>query len=357
MGGNFNRVVAVYHNWEKEEENLRSLSGLQLDDKDLLKAKYDFLVKGMYRVGVNPGVGEKLALAMMKGVLENLEKQIYPNRFLRAVRQMKVAMIDRPGYIDQFLKFKQENLRQLDAVLKSKGLGHYFGKLEQYLDFERPQVDVDLSATLNGNVGVDFRVHLEKNASGAYEMEGLGIKIRYADAQEKNRYFDFSSDYQIGADKAVNLLMGRAVVNGKSESNQWIQLEDAADPNNYGIKVFQTDYGFNLSRVLDEFAGETGIYRVTATDVIQQLNEGHQVRLAGRHPSDEPVFIEARPGTKGILIRDLKQNVIGVEEVFMGTKQAQEKENGRAREQGNQLLISQTKSQTNHQDQSLGLGS
>jgi hypothetical protein len=351
MAGSLNRVVELYKNWEIEEAQLKQLSGLQPDPKDILKAKYEFLSNGVYRIGINPGVGEHLALKVMRGSLAKIEKKLYANVFLRAAHTLKVVLIDKPNYIDQFLKFKEENLQQMENLLKSRGLNHYNGKLEQYLDFERPQVNMNIPASLNKDTHVNFVVRMEKSSDGGYEMESTRVEIAYVGQPEKSRHFDFDRDLDLSAVKMTNLMMGRAVANGKDDLAPWVQLENAGDPNNQGIKVFQAAHGFELERVLSEFAGETGIYRATAADFVKGLNRGDQMKLTGRHPLDQPVFIEASPGTNGIIIRDLKQNVIGVDEVFLGTKQAREKE------LANQLLVSKSQSKNNQQDQSFGLGS
>lgn len=352
-----NRVLEVYRNWEMEESKLKSLNAWQSGEKEMLKAKYDYLSKGMYRVGIDPSVGEAIALGVMKGVLSRLEKQIYPNRFLRLLHQLKVALLDRPNYIDRFQKFKEENLRQVEAFLKSKDLDHYFGKLQHYLDYERPTVQIDFTASLDSNISIGFRINLEMNSEGGYEMESLHTTIRHSDQPEMNRHFDFHRGYDLNATKASNLLMGRAVLNGTDEfnphnTNQWIQLEKVKAPDHYGIKVFQSEPGFDLNRALNDFAGETGIYRVTSADVVAQLQQGHQLKLSGRQAFNQPIFIEASPGTNGMLIRDKEQHLIGVDELLLGCKSPQEKE------YGNHWLISnRNNDKSNQQDHSLGIGS
>lgn len=351
-----NRALEVYWNWEKEESRLKALDGLKPDAMDLLKVKYDFLRHGVYRVGIDPSVMEGLTLQVMEAALYKMEQQLYPNRFVRAAHRLKVALIDRPNYVDKFLKFKAENLNNIDMLLKSKGLDHYFGKLEQYLDFERNAVHIEYPATLNEAVNFVFRVKLEKGEAGNYEQEGLYARSRHPGNPEKDRDFDFDVDYNISAQQAANLLMGRPVLNGSGvmnqfSENQWVQLEDAANPHNYGIKVFQADQGYDLANTLDSFAAETGVYRATAPDVILNLQLGYQVKLSGRHPLDQPVFIEASPATGGILIRDHQQKVIGKDEIFPAIKKELDKDRGK------DIQISkEEKDQSNQQDQSPGIG-
>lgn len=351
-----NGALEVYWNWQKEEERLKSLEGLQPEGRELLKAKYDFLNKGVCRVGINPSISEKLALHILEGILTKLEKQIYPNRYLRGAHWLKNILIDRPNYTRNFLKLKAENMQQVETLLLSKGLDQYFGKLEQYLDYERNEVHIDYRANLNENLTMTFEAKMVKGTDGGYYLDSIDVGSKHLDHPEKNRYFDFDTDYNIDVIKATNLLMGRAVLNGPSgvnhySENQWIQLEHFDNPNHYGVKVFQADLGFDLEKKLKEFASETGLFRVMGPNFIKELKQGHQVRLAARHPSDQPVFIEASPGTGGILIRDLKQNIIGIDQLFLGEKKAKEKENT------NQKDILKNKDQDNQQDQSFGIGS
>lgn len=356
MISHLNRALQMYGNWEEQAKDLRHLEGLKPDNRDILLAKYDYLSKGVYRVEVNASDIEKITLGVLKGVLTKLEKELYPNVLLRLARQLKTRLIDKPSYIHSFLKLRGENLRSVETLLQSKGMGQYFGKLEQYLDFERKEVHIDVSGNLNENTSLKLVAQMHKNENGGYDLQDIVGSLKHEGEPWKDRTFVFDVDFNVDAVKAANLLMGRAVMNGPNEmnhhsNNQWIQLTSLQDGHFMDARIFQPEQGFDLKRVLNDFAAQTGFYRVTAADVFVQLVQGQQVKVSGKHPQDEPVLLEASPGTGGLILRDVNQKVIGIDEVLAGS-------HIHRNQQENSLKIQlNSPEKNNRQDQSLGLGS
>lgn len=352
-----NRAKALWEHWELREKELGKI-GEMTDEHpvDITRQKYDFLREGYYRLSENPLRNETAYREMIRVICDKLQKQFYPNRALRALHRLKTAVLDRPAHLKAHQELVSDNLSRLKKAFDSRGLDVFAAKLDYYLDYQREKISIPVAGQLDGSRTVTLIQDLQLNGKGQYELMGMDASIYGSADPMYDVSIRIDREFNLNRAQIGNLLQERPVYlypdkhPGLAE-NQWLQVARGQDYGEFRLNLFGADYGYDLSTHLDKLAAETGIYRVTAADVISQLNQGHQVKVSGRHPMDQPVFIEASPGTKGILIRDVDQNVIGLDEMFLGSRQAKEKE------RGNQLDVSQNQSKNNQQDQSFGLGS
>lgn len=352
-----NRAKALWEHWELREKELGKI-GEMTDEHavDITRQKYDFLQEGYYRLSENPLRNETTYREMIRVICDKLQKQLYPNRALRALHELKVAVFDRPGHLKAHHQLVSHDLSRLKKAFESRGLDVFANKLNYYLDYERDKISIPVAGQLDTYRTVTLFQDLERNGKGQYELMGMDASIYGSADPMYDVSIRIDREFNLNLVQIGNLLQERPVYLYPDKhtglpKDQWLQVGRGQDYGEFRLNVFGPDYGYDLKSQLQQLASETGIYRVTAADVISQLQEGHQVKLSGRHPMDQPVLIEASPGTKGIVIRDIDQKVIGVEDMFLGTKQAQQKE------RSNELLAAQTQSKSNHQDQSFGLGS
>ncbi|WEK20439.1 MAG: hypothetical protein P0Y49_04715 [Candidatus Pedobacter colombiensis] len=350
-----NRAKALWEHWELREKELGKI-GEMTDEHavDITRQKYDFLREGVYRLSENPLGHETTYREMIRVICDKMQKQLYPNRILRMLHQLKVAVLDRPSHLKAHLELASDNISKLKKAFESRGLEVFANKLDYYLDFERDKISIPVAGQLDAHRTVTLIQDLQKNGKGQYELMGMDASI-YGSADPM---YDVSIridwEFNLNRVQIGNLLQERAVYlypdkHSGLPKDQWLQVARGHDYGEFRLNVYGSEYGYDLISKLDQLAADTGIYRVMAADVIKQLNDGWQVKLSGRHPADQPVFIEASPGTRGIVIRDIDQKVIGVNEMFLGTKKAEEKERGNS--------VSKDQSKDNQQDQSLGLGS
>jgi hypothetical protein len=294
---------------------------------------------------------------MIRVICDKLQKQLYPGKTLRLLHQFKVAAFDRPKHIKAHQQLVSNDLSRLKRIFELRGLDVFASKLDYYLDYERDKVSIPVTGQLDSSRTVTLLQHLERDGKGQYQLMGMDAGVYGSADPMHDVSITIDREFNLNRVQIGNLLQERPVYVFPDRSlgepkDQWLHVARGGDYGDFQLNVFGPGYGYDLKKQLDELAAGTGIYRVTAADVITQLKDGHQVKLAGRHPLDQPVLTEASPGTGGILIRDLKQNIIGVDELFMGTKQAQ------AKQQENHLMIShKNKEQSNQQDQSFGISS
>lgn len=352
------RAKALWEHWENREKELGTI-GEMTDEhaRDITRQKYDFLREGYYRLSQDPLRHETPYREMIRVISDKLQKQLYPSRTLRWLHQFKVAAFDRPKHVKAHQQLVSNDLSRLKRMFESRGLDVFASKLDYYLDYERDKVSIPVAGQLDASRTVTLLQHLERDGKGQYQLMGMDAGVYGSADPMHDVSITIDREFNLNRVQIGNLLQERPVYVFPDRAigepkDQWLQVGRGQDYGDFRLNVFGPDYGYDLKKQLGELAAETGIYRVTAADVITQLKDGHQVRLTGRHPLDQPVLIEASPGTGGILIRDLKQNVISVDELFMGTKQAQ------AKQHENQIMISREyKEQSNQQDQSFGIGS
>lgn len=360
-----NRAKALWEHWELRERELGKI-GEMTDEHaiDITRQKYDFLREGLYRLFESPLRHETMYREMIRVICDKMQKQLYPNRALRALHQLQVATVDRPNHLKVHQEMMSSNLSSLKKAFESRGLSVFADKLDYYLDYERDRVSIPVAGQLDAYRTVTLIQDLERNGKGQYELMGVNASVFGSADPMYDISIRIDREFNLNRAQIGNLLQERPVYLYPEKhvglpKEQWLQVGRGQDYGEFRLNLYGAEYGYDLKAELEKLAAETGIYRLTAADVLSQLREGHQLKLDGRHPADQPVLIEASPGTRGILIRDMDQQVIGQDEFFLGTKQAQQKALSARGEPklGNPLGIEQNKTNTNHQDQSFGLGS
>lgn len=70
------------------------------------------------------------------------------------------------------------------------------------------------------------------------------------------------------------------------------------------VNVYPADYGYNLKSELEKLAADTGLYRMTAADVLKSLQQGADFSMTGHHPGDKPFSVVADPANRTLAILD-----------------------------------------------------
>jgi hypothetical protein len=320
MNGQINRANQLWQNWQAQQKMLEGMfMGGNMPDKSFRQEKYHFLQQGISRIAAHPSPDEKIVLGLLKGITAKLEKELYPNRFLRFAVRLKNKLYDQPRYLRQQAALRAENLDTLAVYLDSKGLGSFSGRLENYLDYERDKVNIELSTQLSGSKRLEVTLHLEKDGSGHYQLPAFTAAIVETDAPGQKREYTFEADGWTDIKTATNLLEGRAVFSIRQQQQEqnydytWVQLDFNPQDNGKGTwQEYRYDYGFDPYSYAAELARTTGIPAIADDKVLCHLEKGNAVSV--KCPaSGETFFLQANPGDKNILIRDVNEKIIAAD--------------------------------------------
>lgn len=277
-----NRAKQLWENWERQEKQIESLAGVT-NDRNSLKYKYNFLSNGLARLSGNPTENEKLFMQAIKTVTAKLQKELYPNPFVRMLHRLKVFIIDKPAHLEQFNRNKSENLQALNGQFKSAGLHHFVDNLQNKLDFESPVVELRSLSGLNNNNKIEVNVNLEKSKLGSYQFNGYDVALTKENGEKIS--FNFSAESRITLTEAVNLLQGRPVYKSYenadgSHSQRWIQL-DRQQENDLKpqLLIYPPNYDYDLKQVLLESGTQLEFYTVANDSIRRGLEAGNRVEF------------------------------------------------------------------------------
>lgn len=316
MEQHINRAEQLWKNWEETRQGLERLAGADGgNDRTIRKLKYDFLRHGLYRLSVGPSEKEQLYLHVIRSVTAKLEKQLYPNPVVRALHRLKALVYDRPVHLKRFERQRSENLEQLAGQLKSAGFASFTGRLESYLDYERPIVTIPMAAQLPDRGSVDIEVKMERDRTGHYTFTGYRSEL-YRDGQLQQGY-TFPAGSGITATEAAGLLQGRAVsknyptVDGGTE-RKWVQL-DFRDSTPKLVE-YQADYGYDLKKELTVAANGLGIDGLGREKTIRELEAGRMVTV--EIPGKGLHYLHADPAGRSIRVLDSDKRTMKLSELI-----------------------------------------
>lgn len=319
MEGELNRAKTLWQNWEQIENSLGEIGEMRRDHPlELAREKYDFLREGVYRLADKPLLQEKPYLAMIRAICNKLQKQLYPNRFLRVLHQTKAFLYDKPNVLAAHRMLIDQNLSDLKKNFGERGLGELARTLDEPIDYEKQQLDWKVNAYLDRLRTVSFSPILKKDGLGFYQLEQIRAQCFTSD---HSRTIDvvIPKEYHLNREQIVNLLQDRPVYvyPGKLESTEgkWLQLQVSTELGRSGLSVFETLADYDLKKELSLLAADTGIYRLTAADVLVQLRRGNTFQITGHHPGDGPFQIQAAPAAGGIKILDQSGNILSREDL------------------------------------------
>jgi len=317
-----NRAKTLWQNWEKIENSLGDFGELTREHPlDLAREKYDFLREGVYRLSDKPLLQEKPYLAMISAICNKLQKKLYPNRFVRVLHQAKAFGYDKPNVLAAHRLLIDQNLHDLKKTFGERGLGELALKLDAPIDYEKQQLEWKVNAYLDRLRTVSFSPVLKKDGLGFYQLEQIRAQCFSSD---HSRTIDvvLPKEYHLNREQIVNLLQDRPVyVYPRKLDNaegKWIQLQVSTELGSSGFSVFETLGDYDLKKELSVLAVDTGIFRLTATDVLIQLRRGNTFQISGRHPGNEPFLIQAAPADRSIKLMDKGGIEISREELLKG---------------------------------------
>ncbi|MNJ87477.1 hypothetical protein D3C87_49970 [compost metagenome] len=349
MEGAINRAIGLWESWHQKQTMLESVFGTGIAT-DLNKEKFEFLSAGVARIAPGASADEKLVLAMLKKTTARLEKQLYPNPVLRVLRRVKALVYDRPLQAARLRQLKADNIASLSSELESIGVDPERLNLEKRLDFESPRMDIAMVSPYGTDHNFQLKLHMEKNESGAYQLNGYTAMLKDPANPEKSRSYTFEAASGVNAREAAKLLQGRAVLKHyKTENNRmgskWLQLDfkNLSIEGKPVLKEMGADYEFNISQQVTQIATALEKWELTSARVLDGLEKGNQIVLKG--VNGETTLLEVDAIDKQVVLRNENGKAVPLESVVSAKKTQLEKPKSlkltkyRKKEQGQSLAV------------------
>ena len=316
---NTNRVEAEMRTWIAKEEKIASLfSFSKSSGKYLRKEKLNFLSQTAAKYQRNTNADEKLMLRAMKQEIRYLERQIYPNRFLRVMRRMFVGLIRNPYNARRDKQRLLQTRQDVSDQLYKKGFGRLASKAEIQVAKEAPEFKLRDSKYVNENETLNHEITFVRDNEGKYQLRDLNVALRNEAKQSDSKTLLISNDdgYALTREQTYNLLCGRSV----EITGRWIKVDfnDQTADGRFKIKELGRIPDYDIKESLKKLS----IPEIELDRLTQKLKEGGKQMIQLRNDGDtKQVYVEANPMFRSITIYDEKQRKISLE-TALGKKNA-----------------------------------
>jgi len=307
-----NRAEQLWKNWEESQRQLQQIPEIDMGSPKMLRLKYDFLTKGLYRITPDASGNEKLYLHVIRTVTDKLEKKLYPNLFMRMFHRLSKALVYKPLHMRRFADHRLKNMEQLKGELKRVGLNPFSDRLENHLDYETPKVNISSINRLSDGSTLALDVVFEKDKMDSYQFDHYKATITGKDGNQITSTFPSRTEFDI--QEAINLLQGRAVRKAFEGMDgtvlrKWVQLDLE---NKIGGEAQMVTYadttGFDLKGLLDKYATDLEHFSLLKERNIAALEEGHSVSF--KLPELGEYHMQADPAENKVAIYDPGGNYI-----------------------------------------------
>ncbi len=329
MEGQRNRAIGLWESWHQKQTMLESVFGSGIS-ADLDREKFEFLSAGIARIAPGASADEKLVLAMLSKTTARLEKQLYPNPVLRVLRKLKALVYDRPVQAARLAKLKAENIGLLSTELGRIGVNPDKLDLAKRLDDESPRLDIAMVSPYGTDHNFQVKLHMEKNDSGAYQLNGYTATLKDPANPEKSRSYTFDAASGVNAREAANLLQGRAVlkhyqIGDNRMGSKWMQLDfkNLSVEGKPVLKEMGADYEFNIRQQVTKIASALEKWELTSARVLDGLEKGNQIVLKG--VGGETTYLEVDAIGKAVSLKNEQGKPVPLESVVSARKTRLEK--------------------------------
>lgn len=304
--------------WKEREERYKMLfSPAVLSSREFLREKLAHFDKMRATVMASPVRQDRLALQALQLERRALERQVYPNIFIRMLARLASLMIFR-NKITVAEKQNEDNSSQIKAAMIKAGLGNYYNQVEQQMKQGNREISLPVSYYVNERERMDLQLNFKKDAAGLYQFENYRATLSNEAEKGKQKQHIFSTgDTAFSADKAYNLLAGRSVMDVNTGAWHQLDFNDKDADGNFRIKNFPQNYGFNLAEALQKMNAKED-----PQQLMMQLRNGQQVEVTLSIGNKEKHFlIEANAHRKGLSIYESGGQKISLEELKAGGKE------------------------------------
>jgi len=213
-----------------------------------------------------------------------------------------------------------QNLEYLQSNLKYFGFGDKLNHdLEKNIKEQKNEFQLKMEIP-HFNNKMNYTLHFKKSdSSDMYFFNRYDAELKNSKPeQDKNQSFYINKGSGITAKEAFNLLEGRSVfkdlVNKDGQKySAWLKLdfENADDKGNFKLKQFNEQYGFNLSKTLENYPIKELNDPEQKKNLLNSLEKGNAQQVTMNPNGKEgKYFIEAVPQFKNINVYDQKMHLL-----------------------------------------------
>ncbi|HMH23826.1 MAG TPA: hypothetical protein VK563_18700 [Puia sp.] len=209
-----------------------------------------------------------------------------------------------------------ENLEFLQESLKYLGFGEKLllnQQLEELIAKQPKDFVLETEAFYDEETRLETTLHFRRSEQlDMYFFNRYEAKLCFGGdpARDRGHTFYINKGSGVTLREAYNLLQGRAVNKDLTDSegqkyNAWIQLnlDERDGNNNYKMKQFRLQYGYNLEKTLEKYPIRELKNEILKTSLIKSLKKGNLHTVSFEKPNKiEKMLIEANPQYKTINI-------------------------------------------------------
>lgn len=301
-----NRVEMELSQWRSREERFSKLFSFNLSsNRALLKEKLQYYERIAAKYKGTQDLDERFALNVLRQERNKIEKQLYPNLLIRLLRRLLVAPVREQIVIRENVRQAEQNSQSLHDQLQRAGFNGLSTKLDEQIRQGHGQFNIPVSYYINEKERLDHQLSFAKDQAGQYKFEGYKTSLHNEMKPEENRqqYFSMKAGYGIDTTEAHNLLAGRSI----QKDGTWVQLDfNDKDPHgNYRIKEFQSGYGYDLEKILQQLPLKELLNKSEADKLQDALKQGGRQSVSFvKDGNEQRYYIEANPQFKSVNIYD-----------------------------------------------------
>jgi hypothetical protein len=241
----------------------------------------------------------------------------------------------------------EKNLDYLVNQMKFTGFGEgHRDELKEKMEKMEPQITIFHTADFGKDKTVATLQLNKSDESDMYFFNRYSLMLKTSKNPDpvKQTFYINNNQSNITLKEAYNLMSGRAIhkelTPKEGEKYQaWMQLDfkETDKNNNYKIKQYHQNYGYNLDATLSKYPIKELTNEVDKSQLIESLQRGNKQSVTFlQNDKEQKVFIEASPQFKSFNFYDANLQRIKAENLYEKKipKQSQEKSINRNIKQG-----------------------
>lgn len=309
-----NRVEKELDAWLTRERRFQKLFSFSLGNNRAFlreKLRYYRTLRAKYKARASPE--EQLTLRMMRQEQQAIEKQLYPNLWVRLGYKVLLDIMGASTGKEQ--KRYTANIRDLQESFRKLGFPDIPLDKQQLAD--RQQLKVPISYEVGENRRMTFELHLEPGDRGHYHLKAYSASLHKLNgvSSDRKQYFRVDKEYAINAGQAFNLLSGRPVLHGNRDNRHWMQLDfnDRDTHGNYRVQRFYDGYGFDLEKKLYQLPLKELGNPEKSRELVKALQNGERKEVTFiQGNKQQRIVLEANPRFKSLNLFNQKGEKISL---------------------------------------------
>lgn len=279
-----NRVEIELRKWDKIEDRLKTN---HKSDISLNRAFRLEKLAALERIGIrirkeiNPM--ERIDLRILREEKRKIEKELYPNFFLRMARRF-IVRIAFKGLERKYQRERQTTSEHLNRQMDKLGLGELKDQIAAKVSLGHSNFSLDHQVTINAREKVLFQIKVDSNADGSLKLEKVTANLLIAGKETgRSHRVNLDAREKFSLEAIGNLLAGRSVqasiMDGQAGEAKWqvFDLNDRDSQGSYRLKEVTSK--LDLHKELKQLSTEVKLNAEDIWNITAQLEKGRLVEL------------------------------------------------------------------------------